>query len=231
MSVMSLEKACSRVVQKIEELDPESISPGWIQKEASSSYQYFYKYLKCSLGYIDWDHVTRSLPYEYQKKWRRFKCQKRAPCNDSDVLSNLIHEYRDKLYVFVFVESKEERIWRERITVRLVRIAQAGHEEVYNYIFELLQNMVHDWVQEYRSLSVLNGYSDHIEKQIAGCIRRFRYAGSFTTYLYRTLQYSSLGLKPLEHFSLNEQFSDSTRTRAEFVVRNEETGDIELFRG
>ena len=41
------------------------------------------------------------------------------------------------------------------------------------------------------------GYDDMIQERIEGCIRRYRYSGSFIGYLFKTLEYAGRGLRPI----------------------------------
>ena len=63
---------------------------------------------------------------------------------------------------------------------------------------------VSQWIEYDKSLFCWKGYNELITNHITACIRRFRYAGSFLGYLYRTLQYAGLGLIPLEKFSIDD---------------------------
>ena len=71
-------------------------------------------------------------------------------------------------------------------------------------IIILLKYLVDQWIEYDRSLFSWKGYNELINEHIDACIRRFRYAGSFIGYLYRTLEYSGRGLAPLEKFSLDD---------------------------
>ena len=73
----------------------------------------------------------------------------------------------------------------------------------------MLRYLVDYWVGFDKSFFNWKGYNDLIDIQIVACIRRFRYAGSFVGYLYRTLEYSGRGLTPLEKFSLDDYILDS----------------------
>jgi len=227
---MDFEKAIKQLVNKIEELEPGSISPSWVYQQTPTSYRYFYKHKKCSLGYVNWDMITKSLPYEHQRKWCLMKSRKRTQYSNEQELQKLVDEYRKKLYVFVCATTKEEHKCRDMISIRFVRVAQTGNHLVWEYLYSILVQMVNDWIFDYKSLHALSGYNDLVENKIRVCIKRFRYAGSITTYLFHTLQYTILGLRPIKAFSLNEPCFDTCRTKLDFVVRNPETGRIELFK-
>jgi len=55
-----------------------------------------------------------------------------------------------------------------------------------------------------------------IERKIKGCIRCYRYTGSFLGYLFRTLEYSARGKPPL--VSLDDKILDGAKTRIEYVT-------------
>jgi len=88
-----------------------------------------------------------------------------------------------------------------------VRITQNGNALARDFLYKNLLDVTNDWIYAYKSLHSWIGY-DHIrEETIQGCMKRFRYAGSFAGYLFRTLQYAGLGLRPLEAFSLDEPYN------------------------
>jgi len=58
--------------------------------------------------------------------------------------------------------------------------------------------------------------------KIRGCIRCYRYTGSFLGYLYKTLEYSGRGIVPVQKFSLDDQVLDGARTRIDYVVIEED---------
>ncbi|MEA2701627.1 MAG: hypothetical protein QOE22_336 [Candidatus Parcubacteria bacterium] len=92
----------------------------------------------------------------------------------------------------------------------------------------LIRYSVDEWIERYPMLSRWKYNSDRLEEQIAGCIRRYRFTGSFLGYLYKTLLYSGRGLAPV--YSLDEPICPgSQKTKAESVVQDPETGEIKMY--
>ncbi len=228
---MLFEDAINILEKEIQKRNPKTISASWVNRYAPKSYRFIYKHSRTPCGHIDWDKVTRSLPYELQRKWSPIRKRKSSRYTESDELQITLSAYQDRMYVFVFADTREERAVLNDVSTKLVRLAQGGNSSAQEYAISLFIPLVHDWIDQYKSLAAWRGYSDLIEKEIKGCITRFRYSGSFTAYLFRTLQYAGLGLRPLEAFSLDEAFEDSHKTRAENVIKVEETGKIELYSG
>ncbi|MFC1622761.1 hypothetical protein ACFL1Y_02095, partial [Patescibacteria group bacterium] len=86
----------------------------------------------------------------------------------------------------------------------LVRLSQKGNILAKQELISLLNYLVQQWIEYDKSLFSWKGYNELITEHMEACIRRFRYAGSFIGYLYRTLEYSGRGLTPLEKFSLDD---------------------------
>jgi len=74
------------------------------------------------------------------------------------------------------------------------------------------------------------GYNDEILEQIEGCARRYRYTGSFFTYLFRTLKYAGRGICPIVTSSLDgPTASNPTKRKVENVVYDPETNEIGFY--
>jgi hypothetical protein len=71
-------------------------------------------------------------------------------------------------------------------------------------LLELVGFTVHEWLEHHPFLTRWLDYDDELREQLAGCIRRYRYTGSFTRYLFKTLQYAARGLRPRCAYSLDE---------------------------
>jgi hypothetical protein len=47
------------------------------------------------------------------------------------------------------------------------------------------------------------GHEEELQSQLTACIRRYRYTGSFLTYVFRTLEYAGRGIMPARMYSLD----------------------------
>ena len=73
-------------------------------------------------------------------------------------------------------------------------------------------------------------YDEEIQKHLEGCIRRYRYSGSFLNYLFRTLQYAGRGLPPAYEYSLDEPVAPgSPKCRIENVYQDAETDELHIY--
>jgi hypothetical protein len=95
---------------------------------------------------------------------------------------------------------------------------------------KLINYTVDEWLYNYYFLNRWQGYRDELEKQIEGCIRRYRYTGSFLHYVFRTLEYAGRGISPFYAYSLDKTIAqDASKTIIESVVKDSETGRLELY--
>lgn len=83
---------------------------------------------------------------------------------------------------------------RDRIAVTLVRIAQAGNLLARDEVVGLVCYTVDCWLDQYAFMSRWKGHEAAIREHIQGCIRRYRYSGSFLRYVFRTLQCAGRGI-------------------------------------
>jgi len=104
----------------------------------------------------------------------------------------ILNKYREKLYTFISRENKEDKLVCDWISIKLVRLSQKGNILANDKILVLLRYLVDYWVEFDKSFSSWKGYNDLADSHISACVRRFRYAGSFIGYLYRTFEYSEI---------------------------------------
>lgn len=95
---------------------------------------------------------------------------------------------------------------------------------------DLLQFSIEIWIERYWYFSRWRYHRDVLQGQIQGCIRRYRFTGSFINYLFVTLTYSAHGLSPIKTYSLDVPvFADRETTWADSVVQDAETGEIKMY--
>lgn len=204
---MNLEKAIININRSLIKKQPISFNPVWIKYRCKVSYIFIIKNIKTEFNDPDWDYVVSQLARCNQKLWlkTRRRNKKDIPIySDKDELEVILKKYNSKLYTFLTCQNKEDKCICDWISIRLVRIAQKGNLLAKDKIIILLKYLVDQWIEYDRSLFSWKGYNELIIEHIEACIRRFRYAGSFLGYLYRTLEYSGRGLVPLEKFSFDD---------------------------
>ena len=87
------------------------------------------------------------------------------------------------------------------ISIALVRIAQKGNVIAKEEIIKLVRFTVYNWIESRPTLSSWEGYESLIPNRIEGCIRRYRYSGTFIGYLFKTLEYAGRGLRSTIEYS------------------------------
>ncbi len=115
-----------------------------------------------------------------------------------------MRKYRDKLYVFLASQDQQDRRVRDVIGIKFVRLAQNGNLLARQKLVGLIRYTIDIWIERDYFLSRWRGYEDEMEKEVVACIRRYRYSGSFITYLFRTLQCAARGIRPARFYSLEQ---------------------------
>ncbi len=121
-------------------------------------------------------------------------------------------------------------MFRGAISIALVRLAQKGNIKAQQELIPLLRFMVDQWIELSPRLRKWKGYGDDVEDKIKSCIRLYRFTGTFIGYLFRTLEYSGWGLKPLEAYLLDDTLSaNGDKRRIENVVQDMEANEIKIY--
>lgn len=210
---MDLNQAIKNLDRSIIKNSPVSIHPNWIKYRCKVSYKYIIDNIKDEFNETDWDLVISQLQRYNQRLWLKKKRRKVVIlCEDKKELDVILNKYKERLYTFISRENKEDKLACDCISIKLVRLSQKGNILAKDKILTLVRYLVDYWIEFDKSFSNWRGYNDLMDSQISACIRRFRYAGSFIGYLYKTLECSGRGLIPLEKFSL-DNFSVSTNKR------------------
>jgi hypothetical protein len=197
---------------------PEKFNSAWILRRAPHCYRYIWKNVRTDFGTIDWDQVTRSLEWKFQRRWTPGVCRCSAvPYRNKRELNHVLEKYRSSLYVFVSPQDRADRNLRDTISVALVRLAQRGNESARQELLKLISYTIHDWIDHNCYLSCWRGFEVEIQTQVDRCIRKYRYSGSFLRYLFRTLEYAGRGIRPFQAFSLDEPVLDGSMRRIDRI--------------
>ena len=212
---------------KLEEKRPESFTGTWVFQNVPRVYRFARLNFRTVTGEIDWDAITAELDPEYQKRWSGRKKKGRSYEN-SDEVESVLGRYRPKLYIFIAPQNREDENLRDHISIRMVRLTQRGNALAMKEIMTLLRYSVDEWVERFPMLSRWKYNSEQLDDYIAGCVRRYRFTGSFLGYLYKTLLYSGRGLRPV--YSLDDPVAyGASKTKSENVVQDPETGEIKMY--
>lgn len=216
---MNLEKAVRNINRSITKMQPESINQQWIKYRCRISYQFIVKNIKTEFNQPDWDLLISRLERRHQKLWLNGIKRKEADLykNESE-LNIILSKYRNKLYTFLARKDENDQNICDWISIKLVRMAQGGNILAKEKLVDLLSYLINQWVEYDESLFKWKGYNELLIENIGACIRRFRYAGTFLGYLYKTLEYSGRGLVPLEKFSLDNFSLITGKRMLEFFI-------------
>jgi hypothetical protein len=224
-----------RVVAMLNELllqnSPETFNSTWILERAPRCYSFIRKYIRSEVGGIDWDTITSALEPKYQRLWTPKQSRKSKPYRDSKEIGLILNKYRSKLYVFIAPAHTVDLQIRDKIAVALVRVAQAGNVLSKTKIVELVRYTIDGWLDSHPYMSRWAGREDEIREQLEGCIRRYRYSGSFLRYVFRTLEYAGRGIRPLHACSLDDPIAtDSSKSRIDNVIHDPDTNSVGFYK-
>jgi hypothetical protein len=225
--LVNLHRATQILADELVIQKPPTFSSTWIFRHTPRVYRFARLNLRTVTGEIDWDTITRGLDPEFSKRWVGQRRRGRVYENPDEV-KRVLAQYHSKLYIFIAPQNRRDENLRDCISIRLVRVAQRGNTLALKEAVTLIRYAAEEWIERFPMLCRWKYNSDLLEEQIVGCIRRYRFTGSFLGYLYKTLLYSGRGLRPV--YSLDEPvFRGSEKTKAENVVQDPETGEIKMY--
>ena len=224
---MDFERAVGILNTLLLKENPTSFNTSWIIARAPAVYRYIHKHVRSEHDEIDWDAVTRGLDWDFQRRWvgrqRRDKC----PYESQAEVDVIFKKYQDKIYIFIASQNEDDRRLRDKIIVPLVRIAQRGNTLARQQALTLIRYTVDDWVERFFVLNRWSSYGEELDEQLAACVRRYRFTGSFFGYVFKTLEYRGRGLQYMQSLD-RETFTG--KTLAESVVEDPDTGEARLYR-
>ncbi len=195
--------------------EPQTFSSSWVQKHAPHCYRYIRKNVRTVWGSIDWDRVTHALNPKFQHRWipRRIR-HSSAPYRNPAQVRRVLEKYRAQLYVFLAPQNVSDLHCRDVISITLVRLAQYGNRTAKQEIMKLVGYTIDNWMDGHRYLSRWQGHETEVRTNLERCIRRYRYTGSFLTYVYRTLACAARGIRPIQAYTLDEPIFDGSVKRS-----------------
>ena len=192
------------------EKKPSKISSSWILQNAPRVYRYINKNIRTENDDIDWDRVTSSLDRSFCKRWVRYRQKSIRVYENQSEVDIILSKYKDRLYTFIAYATEDDKKMQSRMLISLVRLSQKGNVCAEQEVVKWITYITDDWIDRYPQMYRWRGYADEVDGHIKGCVRRYRYTGSFLGYLFKTLEYSVRGKPPL--VSLNDNiFGDKTR--------------------
>lgn len=226
---MDLDQAIQLINTQLKEINPKTFSSSWIYRQTPKAYRYIWVNIRTELGDIDWDKVTSKVDREYQARWVYRRAKRVKTYRNIWEVRLVLKSFQEKLYVFIAPATDDDRIIRNAISIALVRLAQKGNLRAQQELVKLLKYTVEMWVEFCPVLWIWKGYSDDMEDKIKGCIRCYRFTGTFTGYLFKTLQYAGRGLRRLNVYSLDDTMYDSQKRIIDNVVQDQQTQQITIY--
>ena len=205
---------------------PNKFNSSWIRGYAPHIYRFFQKNVRRETGGIDWDRITRALNRKFQRKWITSRRKGVKLSRNKTEVNVILRKYEEKLYTFLSPADKNDRDIRDSISIALVRLAQKGNIIAKSEIIKLVRFTIDEWIELFPRISRWKGYEDLIKKRIEGCIRCYRYSGTFIGYLFKTLEYAGRGLKPLIAYSLDGPIYSGHKKRIDTISQHAETREI-----
>ena len=226
-----LQRAAAILNGLLLEDSPRTFSSAWIFKRAPGCYRFIRKHIRSEVGGIDWDTITYALEPKYQRLWTPRLKRKSKPYRDREEISRILNKYRNKLYVFVAPADATDLQIRDKIAVALVRVAQTGNLLAKSEVVELVRYTIDGWLDSYLFMSRWRGHDDEIREHLEGCIRRYRYSGSFFRYVFRTLEYAGRGIRPFYACSLDDPIAtDAREHKIDNVIHDPETNGLIFYK-
>jgi len=222
--------AVETINKLLRKIQPQTFCSSWIRQHAPDVYRFIQKNVRAESGGIDWDRSTRALDRKLQRRWRASRRGRYQACfRDKRSVEIILNKYHDKLYTFLSPADASDKQVRDIISIALVRIAQHGNVVARQEISQLLRHTIDEWIEQYPKISCWEGLDDMIQERIEGCIRRYRYSGTFIGYLFKTLEYAGRGIRPITAYSLDDHVYSGKKRRADRVAQHSETAEIVIY--
>jgi hypothetical protein len=207
---MDFDTALKTLNDALSEKNPPKFNSSWILLNAPRVYRYINKNIRTENDDIDWDRVTSSLDRSFCKRWIRYRQKSTRIYENQSEVDIILSKYKDRLYTFIAYATEDDKKMQSRMLISLVRLSQKGNVCAEQEVVKWITYITDDWIDRYPQMYRWRGYADEVDVHIKGCVKRYRYTGSFLGYLFKTLEYSVRGKPPL--VSLNDNiFGDKTR--------------------
>lgn len=226
---MDFDSAVRTINKLLMEKHPNTFNSSWIREHAPHIYRFIQKNIRREIGGIDWDRVTRALDHKFPRRWITSWLSRTKPYRSKTEVNFILRKYNDKLYTFLAPADKKDKYTRDIISIALVRIAPKGNLKAKQEIVRLVRFTIDEWIEHCPKISCWKGYDHLIQKRIEGCIRCYRYSGSFIGYLFKTFEYAGRGVKPIIAYSLDDSLYSGEKRRIDQIAKNPKTGEILIY--
>jgi hypothetical protein len=226
---MDFDSAIKTINKLIIKKQPHTFNSSWIREHAPHIYRFIQKNIRREISGIDWDRITRALDIKFRRKWTTSWRKGTKIYRNKTEVGMILCKYHDKLYTFLTPADKNDKYIRDIISIALVRIAQKGNVLAKHEIIKLVSFTIDEWIERCPKISCWKGYNYLLQKRIEGCIRCYRYSGSFIGYLFKTLEYAGRGLRPIIAYSLDDSLYSGEKRRVDRIAQNPGTGEILIY--
>jgi len=223
---MDFDSAIKTINKLLRKKQPNTFNSSWIRGYAPHIYRFFQKNIRRESGGIDWDRITRALSRKFCRRWITSRRNGTKLYRSKAEVKIILRKYDGKLYTFLTPDDKDNNSIRDIISVALVRIAQKGNVTAKREIIKLVKFTIDEWIEHNPKISRWKGYEYLIQERIEGCVRCYRYSGSFMGYLFKTLEYAGRGLRPIVVHSLDDSPYPGGRKRIDKIAQNPVTEEI-----
>src|ERR1044071_720396 len=182
---------------------PAQFNSSWIRRHAPRCYRAIRANFRREYGGVDWDGFTCALERKFQRLWKTERMTKRSLYEEPREIDAIREKFCEKMYVFIAPLDKADTRIADMIGISFVRLAQQGNRLAREELCDLIRFTVDTWIERHEAIARWRGHEEALQDQIEACIRRYRYTGSFLTYLFRTLEYSGRGIVPYQAYSLD----------------------------
>lgn len=203
-AIMDFATAIKNLNALLTSRQPTEFNSSWIRTHAPRCYRFFQSNVRREYGGIDWDRVTAALEHKFQRLWKPARSlHARKSYEDPCEIETILKKYPGKLYVFISPRDKHDQRIADVIGISFVRLAQRGNLLARQQLCDLITFTVDAWIEQHETIARWSGREEELQSQLTACIRRYRYTGSFLTYVFRTLEYAGRGLMPARVYSLD----------------------------
>ncbi len=224
---MNFNRAVKILNSKLRKEQPQRFGSTWIYRGAPKVYRYVWANVRTELGDIDWDKVVSKLDSPFQRRWYYRRSKRVKTYRNIREVRTVLNRYQDKLYVFIAPADESDKYLRDTISIALVRVAQKGNLRAQQELITMLRYIVDQWIEYCPKLWRWKGYAADIEDKLKGCIRCYRFTGSFVGYMFKTFEYAGRGLR--SSYSLDEFIGNTDKRRIDNVVQDADTNEIHLY--
>ena len=202
---MDIATAIATLNRLLTSKEPAQFNSSWIRRHAPRCYRFIQVNFRREYGGIDWDRLTCALERRFQRLWKPERITKRSLYEEPREIDAIREKFREKMYVFIAPLDKTDTRIADMIGISFVRLAQQGNRLARQELCDLIRFTVDTWIERHETIARWRGHEEELQDQIEACIRRYRYTGSFLTYLFRTLECAGRGIVPYQAYSLDHR--------------------------